>query len=149
MAPTSARSLLDRFNPRASVRARLAGAVGAWTTGATVLLVRGVHFLRDQPAVLALVGLAIGLGVLKSRLVLDRAARKAVGRIRGRDRVCFFGFFSPKAWSFVVLMMGAGMALRRSGIHRAVLAVVYVGVGAALLVATRIFWRALFDRPAA
>jgi hypothetical protein len=142
----SARSLLDRLNPRANVRARLAGAVVTWTVGTAILLVRGVYYLHDEHWALKLVALAVGLGVLKSQIVLDRVAAKAVARIRERERVCFFAFFSPRAWIFVVLMMGGGIALRRLGIHHGILAVVYVGVGTALMIATRIFWRALFDR---
>lgn len=119
-----------------------------WTVGATILLVRGVFYLRDEHWALWLIALAVGLGVFKSQVLLDRVARKAVVRIRERGRACFFGFFSPKTWIFVALMMGGGIMLRRTGLNHGILAVIYVGVGTALVLADRIFWRALFERVA-
>ena len=144
-SPASERSLLDRFTPRANQRTRLAGAVVTWTVGTAILLVRGVLFLHDEHWALWLIALAVGIGVVKSQMVLDRVARKAVARMRERERACFFGFFSPKTWIFVALMMGGGIMLRRSGLHHGVLAVLYIGVGTALVIANRIFWRALFE----
>jgi len=135
--------LLDRLNPRAGIRVQLAGAAAMWMIGAGILLVRGSGYLFDGYWHAWLLALAVMLGVLKSHVLLDRVARKAVDRIRARGRACFFGFFSIKSWAFVALMMGGGILLRSSGLPRSVLAVIYIGVGTALVVADRIFWQAL------
>jgi threonine/homoserine efflux transporter RhtA len=145
-SPITARSRLDGCTPRVGVRARLAGAAIAWTVGTTILLVRGIYYLYDEHWAWQLVTIAIALGVLKSRIVLDRVARRAVTRISERSSVCFFGFFPARAWLLVALMIGGGVVLRRAGINHGIAAIIHIGVGTALLVANRIFWRALLAR---
>ena len=134
---------LDRLTPRAHPHAQLVSAAVMWLIGSAILLVRGVGFLHARWFA-ALVALAIVLGMVKSRYLLDRVARKAVARIRERGKACYFGFFSWKSWGFVALMMGGGIFLRNSGLPKDLLAVVYVAVGTALAMADRIFWMALF-----
>jgi hypothetical protein len=139
----SAPTLLERFSPKSSPRVQVAGAAVMWTVGASILIVRGIGYLRDEHWALWLIALAVILGVAKSRVLLDRVARKAVARIDERGRACFFGFFSVKSWLFVGAMMGGGILLRNSGLPHGVLSVIYLGVGTALVLADRIFWRAL------
>ena len=131
-----------RFTPRAGQRVQLFSAAAMWAIGASILLIRGVGFLHDNWFA-ALLGVAVALGVVKSRYLLDRVARKAVLRIHERGRACYFGFFSWKSWLFVVVMMGGGILLRRSPLPHDALAVLYVGVGTGLALADRIFWQAL------
>lgn len=133
-----------RFTPRAGVRVQLFSAAAMWAIGAAILLVRGIGFLHDS-WFFALLAFAVALGTVKSHLMLDRVARKAVVRILERGRACYFGFFSWKSWLFVAVMMGGGILLRRSALPPDVLAVVYVGVGTGLVIADRIFWQALFS----
>lgn len=135
---------IRRFTPRAGQRVQLFSAAAMWAIGASILLVRGVGFLHDSWFA-ALLALAVAIGVVKSRYLLDRVARKAVLRIHERGRACYFGFFSWKSWAFVVVMMGGGILLRNSGLPRDFLAVVYVGVGVGLAIADRIFWQALIN----
>jgi hypothetical protein len=137
-----------RLTPRAGQRVQLFLAAAMWAIGASILLVRGAGFLHDSWFA-ALLALAVALGVVKSRYLLDRVARKAVVRIHERGRACFFGFFSWKSWFFVIVMMGGGILLRRSTLPKDVLAVLYVGVGTGLALADRIFWRALISPPPA
>jgi hypothetical protein len=144
---------IRRFTPRAGQRLQLFSAAAMWAVGAAILLIRGVGFLHDSWFA-ALLALAVAIGVIKSRYLLDRVARKAVLRIHERGRACYFGFFSWKSWMFVIVMMGGGILLRRSGLPRDFLAVLYVGVGTGLALADRIFWQALVSpapaiRPAA
>ncbi|MBI5232526.1 MAG: hypothetical protein HY876_10240 [Coriobacteriales bacterium] len=141
--PSDPQSWMSRLTPRASIRAQLLGAAFMWSVGAGILLIRGAGYLFDRYWHAWLLAVAVVLGVTKSRVLLDRIARKAVARIRQRGRACFFGFFSVKSWMFVVAMMGSGILLRSSGLPRSVLAVVYIGVGTALVLADRIFWHAL------
>ncbi len=151
--PTSRRSVLSRLTPKAGQRVQLFSAAAMWAIGATILLVRGVGYLHDSWYAVLLAA-AIAIGVIKSRYLLDRVARKAVLRIHARGRACYFGFFSWKSWLFVVVMMGGGILLRRSGLPADFLAVLYVGVGTGLALADRIFWQAFISpapaiRPAA
>lgn len=134
---------IRRFTPRAGQRVQLFSAAAMWAIGSAILLIRGVGFLHDNWYA-ALLALAVVIGLIKSRYLLDRVARKAVLRIHERGRACYFGFFSWKSWMFVVVMMGGGILLRHSGLPRDFLAVLYVAVGTGLALADRIFWLALF-----
>ena len=142
MDSSGRRDGVRRFTPRAGARVQLFSAAAMWAVGASILLIRGVGFLHDNWFA-ALLALAAAIGVIKSRYLLDRVARKAVLRIHERGRACYFGFFSWKSWLFVIVMMGGGILLRRSGLPKDVLAVLYVGVGTGLALADRIFWQAL------
>ena len=151
--PTQRRSALSRFTPKAGQRVQLFSAAAMWAIGATILLVRGVGFLHDSWYAV-LLAVAVVIGLVKSRYLLDRVARKSVLRIHERGRACYFGFFSWKSWLFVIVMMGGGILLRRSGLPADFLAVLYVGVGTGLALADRIFWQAFISpapaiRPAA
>lgn len=141
-----------RFTPRASVRVQLYGAAIVWAVGASILMVRGVGYMSDRYWHAWALGAALVIAVLKSRFLLDRVARKAVERIRARGTACFFGFFSVKAWAFVALMMGGGIMLRSIVVNPGVIGAgimgaIYLGIGTALAVADRIFWRAALGKP--
>lgn len=146
-----ATTLVERLTPRAGVRVQLFAAAFVWAVGASILLVRGVIYVHDRHWHAWVLGgvLAVVIAVPKTRFVLDRVAIKAVARIHARDRACFFGFFSWKAWLFVGVMMGGGIIIRNTFVQPGVigagiLGAVYMGIGAALAVADRVFWKAAF-----
>ena len=153
--PHPSRAGWRRLTPRAGVLPQLIAAAVLWGVGTSVLLVRGVFYLVSQDEIdrfgygVALIGLvAVAVGLIKARLILIRYARKAVRRIRARGHACFFGFFAPSSWLFIVVMMGGGMMLRRTPLvdywwGRTFLGILYVAVGTALLIADVIFWRAV------
>jgi hypothetical protein len=153
--PHPSRAGWRRLTPRAGILPQLIAAAVLWAVGTGVLLVRGVYYLIAQDEVdrfgygVALIGLvAVAIGLVKARLILIRYAQKAVRRIRTRGRACFFGFFAPTSWLFIVVMMGGGMMLRRTPLvdywwGRTFLGILYVAVGTALLIADVIFWRAV------
>ena len=96
---------------------------------------------------------AVVIGMIKARFILIKYANKAVARIQRRGHACFFGFFAPTSWLFVIVMMGGGMMLRHSALvdyswGRVALSILYLAVGTALAIADRIFWiAALRFRP--
>jgi len=144
--------LLSRLAPRSSERAQLLAAALMWLIGASILLVRGVGYLTDRYWHAWALAAGLILGVIKSRVLLDRVARKAVARIHERGRAHFLGFFSLKTWALVALMMGGGMLLRRLVVHpdlvgAGIMGAIYVGVGTALVLADRVFWHAAVGRP--
>jgi hypothetical protein len=158
--PHPSRAGWRRLTPRAGIRAQLIAAAVLWGVGTSILLVRGVFYMFAQEELdrfgygVALIGLiAITIGLVKARLILIRYAQKAVRRIRTRGHACFFGFFAPSSWLFILVMMGGGMMLRRTPLvdfwwGRTFLGILYVAVGTALLIADVVFWRAVF-RPVA
>ena len=162
MTITSAtRPWWDRLTPRAGVRVQMFSAALLWLVGVSFLLVRGVLFIeRPGPGfhfsyVIAPIALvAIAIGAVKARFILIRYAIKAVARIRTRGHACYFGFFAPTSWLFVIVMMGGGMMLRHSALvdyawGRAGLATLYIAVGTGLAIADRIFWIAALRPQAA
>lgn len=144
-------AIIDRLTPRASVRVQLTSAALVWLVGASILFVRGAGYLYDRYWHAWALALALAIGVLKARYLLDRVAIKAVARIRARDRACFFGFFSIRSWAFVAVMMGGGIIIRNTFVHpdvigAGILGALYIGIGSALLIADRIFWHAVLGR---
>ena len=162
-APNATRRWWDRLTPRLGVRVQLYAAAILWLVAVSFLLVRGVLFIEAPAGVqhshfsywivpIALV--AIVIGIIKARFILIRYANKAVARIQRRGHACFFGFFAPTSWLFVLVMMGGGIALRHSALvdyawGRIFLSTLYIAVGTALAIADRIFWiAALRPQPA-
>jgi hypothetical protein len=140
---------LFSLQPKASVRIQLLAASSMWLTGASILLVRGAGYIYDRHWHAWALGAGLAVGVIKSCPILDRLARKAFKRIYQRKKAAFFGFFSAKSWTFVVVMMGTGIVLRRIVVHpdiivAGIMGAIYVGVGTALLITDRIFWYAVF-----
>ena len=87
--------------------------------------------------------IAAVLGVLKARLILDRAGHRIVDRIEARgDGRCLGGFLSLRSWALVAVMIVGGRLLRSAGIDLHVVGFLYVVVGTGLLLASRIPWRA-------
>ena len=151
----------DRFTPRAGVRVQMFAAALLWLVAVGFLLVRGVLFIEVPGRhahfsywIVPIAIVAIVIGIIKALLILIRYADKAVARIVQRGHTCFFGFFAPTSWLFVIVMMGGGMMLRHSALvdyawGRSALSILYIAVGTALLIADRIFWiAALRTRPA-
>jgi len=141
--------VFDRFAPRAPVRVQLAAAAVLWAVGASILIVRGLGYVSGRYWHAWILAVALALGVLKARYLLDRVATKAVARIRQRGSACFFGFFSLRSWALVGLMMGGGILIRNlvvrpDAIGAGILGALYLGIGSALVIADRVFWHAVF-----
>jgi hypothetical protein len=125
----------------------LAGLV--WSTVGAWLVILGARWSwRHEPALTPwLLPVAVALGLVKSRLVMDRAGRGIVQRIRERgDGRCLGGFVSPLTWLLIAVMMGMGRLLRSHNLAPQVVSVVYVAVGTALVVSSRLMWGAWRDR---
>ena len=159
--PQSHRAGWRRLTPRAGILPQLLAAAVLWGVGTSILLIRGVFYMFAQEEIdrfgywVAAIGLlAVAIGMVKARLILIRYAQKAVRRIRTRGHACFFGFFAPSSWLFILVMMGGGMMLRRTPLvdfwwGRTFLGILYVAVGTALLIADVVFWRAVVSRSSA
>lgn len=134
------------ISPNASTRAQLFGAATMWAIGAAILISRGLGYVHDRHWHAWALALGLALGAAKARLLLTNVARKAVARIEARGIAPFWGFFSLQSWGLVALMMGGGIALRHLIVHPGVvgagiMGAIYIGVGFALALADRVFWR--------
>ncbi len=138
-------SWVERYKPAAAVRAHLLLAGLMWTVVGAVLVGFGGRWLWQLPTSAApwLVALAVVIGAFKARFVLDRAARTIVDRIQERgDGRCLGGFLSVRSWALVAAMAACGRFLRGSHVARGLLGVLYVAVGTALLLSSRVAWQA-------
>ncbi|MHB1341802.1 MAG: hypothetical protein ACYC77_11770 [Coriobacteriia bacterium] len=145
---------LERLMPQTGMRTQLISAAAIWLVGSSILLVRGIGYVSMSYWHAWVVAAGLALGVLKSRLLLERVATKAVMRIRLRGRASFLGFYSLRSWALIALMMGGGITLRQlvvypSPVGAGIMGAVYVGIGTALFLADRVFWHAVFRRPRA
>jgi hypothetical protein len=153
---TGTHAWYDAITPRAGVLVQLVSAAALWLVATGILVVRGVLFIERPGApfsvwIVPIAAVALALGVVKARLILLPYAGRAVARIERRGHACYFGFFAPRSWLFVVTMMGGGMWLRSTALAhvwwgRVGLATLYLAVGTALALADRVFWTAVVRR---
>ena len=133
-------SWLVRLKPGASTRTNLLVAALMWSFIGLYLMVRG--YLLHQALSGLFWALALGLGTLKAFWIIERAARKNIARIVARpDGMCLGGVYSWGMWGMVVCMMLGGRLLRNSSVPPQVLSVIYVAVGWALLLSSRLIWQ--------
>jgi hypothetical protein len=134
----------ERHKPAAAVSTHLMLAWLMWVLVGSALVCFGARWLwmaAPRAAPFVAVG-AIAIGAAKSRLVLDRAARRIIERIRVRgDGRCLGGFLSLRTWALVVVMMAAGRLLRGNVAH-GIVGPLYVAVGTALCLSSRLSWQA-------
>ena len=133
----------ERWKPAAGARTHLLAAALLWTAVGAGLSGAGIVwcFSARRPWIPLVLG--VGIGVLKGIFIIARVAARNARRIIARgDGKCLGGFLSIKTWLLVAAMMGSGMVLRRSGIPRPVLGVIYAAVGTALLAGSLSLWKA-------
>jgi hypothetical protein len=134
-------NILIRLKPGVRRETHLLLAASLWTAIGVFLLLRASHWLWPGRLVYYLP--AFLLGTLKSLFFLDKAAGKSIQRILLlTDGTCLGAVYSIKTWMLVLLMMGTGMALRRSSLPPALLGTVYGTIGWALIYSSRHAWRA-------
>ena len=133
-------SWLARLKPGASISTNLLVAALMWSFIGLYLMVRGYLLVESVPWVF--LGLALGGGTLKAFLVIERAARKNIDRIVARpEGMCLGGVYSWRMWGMVVCMMLGGRLLRNSSVPHLVVSVIYIAVGWALLLSSRLIWQ--------
>ena len=133
--------LLNRLKPGVSIRTHRIAAASIWTVVGISLMIRGGGFLlHTGKAWLILVAVAVGL--LKSRMMLDKSAGRNSERIsRLKEGTCLGGVYSIKMWMLVACMILLGRWLRSSGLAAEVVGVVYVAIGWALFYSSRLLWK--------
>jgi hypothetical protein len=136
---------LARLKPGASTRTNLLVAALMWSFIGMYLMARGYLLVDSLSWVFLLLGL--GLGTLKYFLVIERAARKNIARIVARpEGMCLGGVYSWGMWGMVVCMMIGGRLLRNSSVPPLVVGVIYIAVGWALLLSSRLIWQVWKER---
>lgn len=131
---------LARLKPGASIRTNLLIAALMWSFIGLYLMVRGSLLVEGFSGIF--LALALGLGTLKARLLIEQSARKNIARIVARpDGMCLGGVYSWRMWGMVVCMMLGGRFLRNSFVPPQVVSVIYIAVGWALVLSSRFIWQ--------
>lgn len=131
---------LAKYKPGASVKTHLFTAALLWSFVGVYLMVLGVVMQGDVATVLLV--FAFVLGTIKSYWLLDRAARKNIGRILDfKDGTCLGGVYSPKMWGMILLMVFLGRFLRTSSLPGKFVGVLYIAIGWGLLLSSRLIWK--------
>ncbi|MFQ5597990.1 MAG: hypothetical protein ACE5GK_08065 [Nitrospiria bacterium] len=125
-----------------------------WGLVGTGLLIAGSFFLfgdrslsvldsaKPTPGMTEGLGLAIALvlGFVKGHLVLKKVARKYILRIKSLPETSpFYKTFSVKSWLMIPGMMLIGRIVRTVGAPPLVIGVIYVAVGFALILGSRMY----------
>lgn len=126
--------------PRSSALTNLFLAALMWLAVGMFLLLRGGLNLNG-PDYLVYFIFWVTVGLLKGRLILDRAAARIRDRIleRGGGR-CVGGFLALKSWGLILAMILFGRLLRMSHLPSNLVWGVYAAIGSGLLFSSRTFW---------
>jgi hypothetical protein len=137
--------MLDRFTPRAYPQTRLLTAAIVWSAVGLFLSMKGVYLFREGSwgIVLAVVVGGMVLGMLKSRLILDRVAGRIILHIGAKpSRACLGGLFSVRNWVLIAVMIVFGRTLSALPLNAAIKTGLYVMVGSGLAYSSRLMWSA-------
>jgi len=111
-----------------------------WTVIGLWLMVRGWGWL-DPGQGRWLFLAAVLLGSVKSLFILDKVARRSLDRIiHFEDNTCIGAVYSWKTWLLVLLMMAAGITLRRLTQPGPYIGTLYAAIGWALCLSSRLGW---------
>jgi ferrochelatase len=129
----------------------LAGII--WVLVGGMLLTRSVPMIESASEqsgwTTTIVALVIGalLGAGKGRFVLSKTARRNRSRIEALPSAYIWNVFTGKTWLLVVGMIGLGLLLRGGAaagwFNWASIAGIYAGIGAAMLVSSWMYFRAI------
>lgn len=140
---------LERFKPTASRRVLVLFAGLAWVGAGAATLRFAFRWLRgsvQSHLLFVVVGVLASLAIHHFGFL--RLVDKNLTRLRlSQGKRCLFSFFTWKSYLIIAVMMTMGAGLRHSGIPKDYLAVVYLGIGLALLLSSVRYLRcSLFPR---
>jgi hypothetical protein len=128
----------------------IAGVI--WSAVGVLLLVYAATWLAPEalPVELGLAAGGLAVAAIFVRFVFAGIVRKNVARIEGGPaRASAWAFQGWKSYLVTVLMIFLGITLRNSPIPKPELAVVYEGIGVALLLTSLTYHRRFFARATA
>lgn len=130
---------LKRFKPAVTKGVRLFLAGGLWCCVGSMLLCLAATWFRETPAEqrYLLMGGGLLFGLFMHHFVFLKMVNKNLARILPvEEKRCLFSFMPWKSYLIIPVMIGMGMLLRRSSFPKPYLAVIYMGIGLALLLSS-------------
>jgi Zn-dependent protease len=138
----------DLFKPAVtkSILLFLAGFV--WLCVGTMLLVFAYSWLSEAPRTISF--MFFGFGVVVALLVHHFGFLKIVDKNIDRilpmvEKKCLFSFMTWKSYTIVIVMVTMGTLLRHSAIPRQYLAILYTGIGLALILSSLRYLRVFIN----
>ena len=128
-----------RFVPTVERRWLFLAAALLWGLAGLMLLGRAVGWLAPERATSAdpLAALGIAVGIVIYRFKFAWIAEKNIKRINSlSERANLFCFQSRMTYLLIALMMALGIVLRSSPVPKPDLAVLYIGIGLGLVLAS-------------
>jgi hypothetical protein len=139
----SIKTFLNKIHPGVQKPVLLILAGLLWFASGTMLVTMAIIWLRNSSNEYV-AWYAIG-GIVAALLIHHfgflRIVDKNLGRIRKIDgKYCAFGFMPLKSYILISVMMTMGILLKNSSLPKIYLSVLYLGIGAALILSsTRYF----------
>ncbi len=139
---------IEKFKPAVTKNILLLMAGTVWVFAGFMLLFMAFSWLHRASGVstylYALAGILLALPVHHFGFL--RIVDKNLKRILQMDRKkCFFAFIPSKSYLLIIVMIVMGILLRHSTIPKYDLAILYIGIGLALILSSiryiRIFYR--------
>jgi len=136
----------DKYKIGVTKVVRLFLAGGLWLCVGTMLLVFALSWLRDAANVNRCV--FAGAGVVLALLVHHFGFLKIVDKNLARilpenEKRCIFSFMPWKSYLIIPVMMIMGAILRHSAVPKQYVAILYTGIGLALILSSVRYWRIL------
>jgi hypothetical protein len=139
-------SLAQKLKPSVSRHNLLFIAGLAWTTAGGILMWRGLGYeLKHSPHLWLNIVTGIIIGIPFYVMLFAKISRKHIKRIRGLSipYPCAFSFFNFRSYIMMMLMITAGILLRRFDvINREYLFTFYIGMAVPLLISAFRFYYA-------
>jgi len=140
---------IRKIRPAVGKSTLLFMAAGMWIGVGSLLLTWAYIWLQAFPAhgTVALVTLGIAAALVIHHFGFLKIVDKNLARILPmKDKHCLFAFMGWKSYLNVAVMITMGSLLRHSPIPKPYLAVVYIGIGLALLLSSVRYLRILIGQ---
>lgn len=141
---------LNQMTPRTKPQTRLFSAAFVWMFVGIFLIIKGICISYGEPLLTTIIAVISGLtlGLVKSRIVLDRMARKIIAHIGMRPSPsCLGGLFSMRNWALILIMAFFGKTFGALSVHAGFKTGLYVMVGSGLCYSSRLIWKAWRNSP--
>ena len=129
----------DRIKPAVTKNVLLFLAGFVWFFAGTMLLVMAHSWLSDATRAVFFAFFAAGIGValLVHHFGFLKIVDKNIERILPMvDKKCLFSFITWKSYLIIIVMVAMGSLLRHSAIPKHYLAILYTGIGLALILSS-------------
>jgi hypothetical protein len=136
---------LSHLKPGVNKRTHLFLSAVLWTGIGLLLIAKGgfrLSHLEEWDRQVLIMVLALLAGSLKAYFILDKSVRRVINRILDfKDGTCLGAVYSVKTWILVLCMMGMGVILRNSALPISLICLLYLTIGWALLLSSRLVWK--------